>query len=81
MTLKEKTTENLENKLKLLKISTGFLAGVSSILFIICLYNLLTREDNSIFRSLIIVPSVLFTIIPIYYGNIKKIKNELNSRN
>lgn len=81
MNLKEKTTEKLENELKLLKISTGFLAGVSSVFFITCLYNLLTREDNEVFRSLIIVPSVLITMIPIYYGNIKKIKNELNSRN
>lgn len=80
MKISEKTTEKLEEELKGLKIITGALLGVLVVLFIVCIYGLLRKDDNGIFSSLIVVPIALSTILPLNYGNIKKIKAELESR-
>lgn len=80
MDLKEKTTEQLNNQLKGIKIITGALIGVLGLLFIICIYGLMTKEDNTFFEALIVVPLGLSAIIPLNYGNIKKINKELKSR-
>lgn len=80
MKISEKTTEKLEGELKGLKIITGALLGVLVVLFIVCIYGLLRKDDNGIFSSLIVVPIALSTILPLNYGNIKKIKAELESR-
>ena len=81
MDLKDKTTEQLNGELKGIKMITGALIGVLSVLFIVCVYGLIVKEDNSTFMALIIVPLALSAIIPLNYGNMKKIKNELDSRN
>ncbi len=80
MALKNKTTEKLNTELKALKIITGALIGVLSLLFVICVYGLIVKEDSSTFTSLIVVPLALSAIIPLNYGNIKKIKKELELR-
>jgi len=56
MKISEKTTEKLEGELKGLKIITGALLGVLVVLFIVCIYGLLRKDDNGIFSSLIVVP-------------------------
>ena len=80
MELKEKTTEKLEGELKGLKIVNGALIGVLGLLFLVCIYGLLTKEDNGVFSALIVVPIALSAILPLNLGNIKKIKAELESR-
>lgn len=80
MDLKDKTTEKLNGELKGLKMINGALIGVLSLLFIVCVYGLITKEDNSTFMALIVVPLALSAIIPLNYGNMKKIKNELELR-
>jgi len=80
MELNEKTTEKLEGELRVLKIISGALIGVLSVLYIICVYGLLKKDDNGVFSALIVVPVALSTIIPVNYRNIKKIKAELKSR-
>ncbi|MFK7834417.1 MAG: hypothetical protein AB8B52_14175 [Winogradskyella sp.] len=80
MNLKDKTTAQLEGELKGVKIITGALIGILSLLFIICVFGLITKEDNSTFKALIVVPLALSAIIPLNYGNMKKIKKELESR-
>ncbi|MFP4845979.1 redox-active disulfide protein 2 [Winogradskyella sp. PE311] len=81
MDLKDKSTEKLKGELKGLKMITGVLIGVLGLLFIVCVYGLITKEDNSTFTALIVVPLALSAIIPLNYGNMKKIKKELESRN
>ena len=80
MELKEKTTEKLEGEFKGLKIVNGALIGVLGLLFLVCIYGLLTKEDNGVFSALIVVPIALSAILPLNLGNIKKIKAELESR-
>jgi len=80
MDLKNKTTEKLNSELKGLKIITGALIGVLTVLFIVTIYGLLTKDDTSVFTALIVVPMALIALIPINYGNIKKIKKELALR-
>ena len=80
MKLNEKTTEKLEGELKGLKIINGLLIGVLGILFIVCIYGLLKKNENGVFSALIVVPISLSAIIPLNFGNMKKIKAELESR-
>ncbi|OEK04238.1 hypothetical protein [Roseivirga misakiensis] len=80
MKLNEKTTEKLEGELRGLKIVNGAIIGVLSVLFIICIYGLSQKDDNGIFSALIVVPIALSAIIPMNFGNMKKIKAELESR-
>jgi len=80
MDLKDKTTEKLNGELKGLKMINGALIGVLSLLFIVCVYGLITKEDSSTFMALIVVPLALSVIIPLNYGNMKKIKKELELR-
>ena len=80
MELKDKSTEKLIGELKGLKMINGVLIGVLSLLFIVCVFGLITKEDNSTFRALIAVPLALSAIIPLNYGNMKKIKTELDLR-
>ena len=80
MDLKEKTSEKLIAELKGIKIITGALIGVLGLLFVICLYGLFTKEDNSTFIALIVIPLALSAIIPLNFVNMKKIKKELESR-
>jgi len=51
MKISEKTTEKLEEELKGLKIITGALLGVLVVLFIVCIYGLLRKDDNGIFTD------------------------------
>ena len=81
MNLKKKTTEKLEGELRGVKVITGALIGVLGVLFIVCLYGLFFLKDKSgTFGALIVVPIALSAIIPLNYGNMKKIKTELESR-
>ncbi|MFI1770951.1 hypothetical protein [Thalassobellus citreus] len=80
MALKDKTVEKLQGELKGLKMINGALIGVLIFLFIVCIYGIVTKEDNSTFRALIVVPLALSAIIPLNYGNMKKIKKELELR-
>lgn len=80
MDLKEKTTKQLNNELKGVKMTTGALIGILSVLFIICVFGLFTKEDNSVFRTLIIVPLALSAIIPMNFSNMKRIKKEIQLR-
>lgn len=80
MKLNEKTTEKLEGDLRGLKIINGALIGVLGVLFIVCIYGLMKKNDNGVFSALIVVPIALSAIIPLNFRNMKKIKEELESR-
>ncbi|MBK8879853.1 MAG: hypothetical protein IPN74_15345 [Haliscomenobacter sp.] len=76
--LKNKTTERLKSELKAIKIITGALIGVLTLLFIISIYGLIAKENNSTFIALIAVAISLSAILPIQFVNMKNIKNKLN---
>ncbi|MBK7475047.1 MAG: hypothetical protein IPI11_03130 [Haliscomenobacter sp.] len=76
--LKNKTTERLKSELKAIKIITGALIGVLTLLFIISIYGLIVKENNSTFIALIAVAISLSAILPIQFVNMKNIKNKLN---
>ena len=80
MKLSEKTTAKLKEELTGLKIINGALIGLLGVLFLVCIYGLLKKEDNSVFRALIVVPMALSAMIPVNFGLMKKIKAELKSR-
>ncbi|MEX0980984.1 MAG: hypothetical protein WD577_07460 [Bacteroidales bacterium] len=78
--LNNKTTEKLQSELKTIKTVTGALIGVLIVLFAVTIYGLLTKENNSTFIALIAVGISLSAILPLQFGNMKKIKTELNTR-
>lgn len=80
MNLKDKTTDKLRTELKMIKAITAGLVFVLSLLFITCIYGVLTKEDNTTFIALIAVPIALCGMIPLNLSNIKKIKKELELR-
>ncbi|WP_299121400.1 hypothetical protein [uncultured Winogradskyella sp.] len=75
-----KTTEKLEGQLKGIKIITGALIGVLTMLLIVSVYGLVTKENNATFIALIAVAISCSGILPSQFINMKKIKTELNSR-
>lgn len=80
MDLKNKATEKLNTELKGVKIITGTLISVLILLFIICIYGLIVKENNSTFISLMIIPFALSPIILLNLRSIQKIKKELELR-
>lgn len=80
MDLKDKTSHQLKNELRGTKLITGALIGVLILLFIICVYGLLKKEENSVFMFLIIIPLALSPIVILNYRNMKKINKELELR-
>ncbi|MBB6461977.1 redox-active disulfide protein 2 [Flammeovirga kamogawensis] len=78
---KEKTTEKLGSELKLLKTSIVILTVTILVLFIVCIFGLLTMDNNRVFISIIVVPIALSAILPSQISNMKKIKVELESIN
>ena len=80
MDFKNKSTERLNSELKTLKMITGALIGVLTVLFAVTIYGLLTKENNSTFIALIAVPFSLSAIILLNFGIMKKINKELDSR-
>lgn len=63
MDFQNKTTEKLKGELQGLKVLTGTLIGILLLLLIICIYGLVTKENNSTFMALIVVPIALSVII------------------
>jgi ABC-type Fe3+-siderophore transport system permease subunit len=79
--LKDKSTEKLNSELKVMKMITGALAGVLIVLFVVNLYGLLSKDNNTAFIGGIVVAISLGAILPLQFSNMKKIKTELNTRN
>jgi hypothetical protein len=78
--LKSKTSEKLESELQVIKVITGALIGVLSVLFAVTIYGLLTKEDNATFIALIVVAISCSAILPLQFNSMKKIKTELELR-
>lgn len=79
--LKDKSTEKLESELKTIKVISGALIGMLVVLLAISIYGLLNTENKTTFIALIVVAISLGAILPLQFSNMKKIKNELDTRN
>ena len=78
--LKSKSTKELEDSLKIMKvISTTLLIGVI-LLISITGYGLLFKDNNATFLPLLVVGISCGGILPMQFASMKKIKTELKSR-
>ncbi|MBZ9651599.1 hypothetical protein [Psychroflexus montanilacus] len=75
-----KTTKQLKDYLILYKVMGLMLFTTSMFLLGICIYGLLTKEDNSTFIALTVVAISCLAVLPLQIINIKRIKSELASR-
>ncbi|MFK7953505.1 MAG: hypothetical protein AB8B73_11710 [Ekhidna sp.] len=78
--LKSKTVEQLMNQLKATKIIAGALIGVLSLLFSVTIYGLIAKDDNAVFIALMVVAFSCSATLPLQFGTMKKIKDELKLR-
>ena len=78
--LESKTTEQLHSAFNATKIISYALIGVLSLLLAVTLYGLLTKEDNSFYIALMVVPLSCSAILPLQFSSMKKIKKEIISR-
>jgi hypothetical protein len=78
--LKSKSSEQLETELKTIKMLTGALIGVLTVLIAVTIYGLITKEDNTTFIALIAVAISCSAILPLQFSSMKKIKTELKLR-
>ena len=78
--LKNETTEKLQSDLKKIRAVVGPLIGIIIVLVSICIYGLITKENNSTFIALLAVGISVSSMIPVQYGKMKKIKTELAYR-
>ncbi|MDN3593459.1 hypothetical protein [Zunongwangia endophytica] len=78
--MKNKTNEQLESNLNLLKGITIALIFVLTLLIVISIYGLIMKENNSTFVASITVAISCSAILPLLLINMNKIKKELNSR-
>ncbi|MBP1838853.1 hypothetical protein [Formosa algae] len=78
--MKDKSTKKLNSELKIKKSATISLIIVLALLLCVCIYGLIAKENKSVFISLMIIPFSLSSIVFLNYRNMKKIKNELETR-
>jgi phosphatidylserine synthase len=78
--LKMKSTERLKSELSGLKIITGTLVIILTVLFTVNLYGLLSKENNTVFIAGMTVAVSLCAILPSQFMSMKKIKTELKLR-
>lgn len=78
--LKNKTTEQLQSNLTMIKAVTGALVVVLTGLMAVTIYGFVTKEDKSTFIALFAVAISCSGILPLQFISMKKIKTELKLR-
>ncbi len=79
-TFKNKTTNELKNSVQALKVTTIALTIVVVLLLSLTIYGLLTKDDKSTNWALLAVGISCGSMIPIQLMSMKKMKDEINSR-
>ncbi len=79
--LRELSTEDLIKKRKTTAMTTGMLAGILTVLLIMAIFLTIKQENKAVGISLMVVPFGLSGILFTSYNFIKKIDEELKSRN
>lgn len=77
---KNKSTKELSDTLKMLKIVFITLTVVIALLLAITIYGLFFKDNNATFIALFAVGVSCAAILPVQFISMKKIKNELTSR-
>ena len=80
LNFKNKTTKELADTLKMLKIIAISLLVIITLLLSITVYGMLTKEDNGTFIALFVVGISCAGILPLQFASMKKVKDELKSR-
>ena len=75
-----KSSEKLLSDLKLIKATSAALIGILIMLYGVNIYGLFMIADKTVFIALMAVAIALTGMLPIQYGNMKKIKSELSYR-
>lgn len=75
-----KPTKELRDTLKMLKIVAYSLATVVFLLLSIIIYGLLFKENSKTFLALLVVGLSCSAILPLQFSSMKKIKDEIKSR-
>ena len=78
--LKNQTKEQLATSMNMLKGITGALIIMVVILLSISIYGLITKQNNTIFISLIAVGTSCSAILTVQFILMNKIQTELKSR-
>lgn len=75
-----KSTNELESTLKMLKVIAYALVGVISLLLSFTIYALLFQENNKTYLALLVLGLSCSAILPLQFSSMKKIKDEIKSR-
>ena len=80
MDLSSKSTKELKDTLKVLNIVAYSLLSVIFLLLAFTIYGLLFKENNKTFLALLVVGLSCSSILPLQFSSMKKIKDEIKSR-
>ncbi|KAB1154606.1 hypothetical protein F7018_13845 [Tenacibaculum aiptasiae] len=78
--MENKTIEELNKRIKLLKVVAKAMAVALILLLAVTIYGLLTKENKTVFITLLPIVFGLSTILLLQYSSVKKIKEEIKQR-
>lgn len=79
-TLGALSNTELETKLKSLNMRLGALTGIKMVLYAVCIYGILTKENKTVFLILIAVAFALTGLIAMVLKKKQKIQKEIQLR-
>lgn len=80
LNFENKSTKELEDTLKMLKVIFYALSAVIVLLLTITIYGMVTKENNGTFMALLVVGISCVGILPMQFSSMKKVKEELKNR-
>jgi hypothetical protein len=80
LNFENKSTKELEDTLKMLKVIFYALSTIIILLLTITIYGMATKDDNGTFIALFVVGISCAGILPMQFSSMKKVKNELKNR-
>ncbi|WP_272150320.1 hypothetical protein [Tenacibaculum aiptasiae] len=78
--MENKTIEELNKRIKLLKVVAKAMTVALILLLAVTIYGLLTKENKTVFITLLPIVFGLSTILLLQYSSVKKIKEEIKQR-
>lgn len=78
--MKNKSIEELNRQIKVLKLVSKAMLIALVLLLGVTVYGLLTKENKTVFITLMPIVFGLLTILFLQYASIKKIREEIKSR-
>lgn len=78
--MENKTIEELNKRIKLLKVVAKAMTAALILLLAVTIYGLLTKENKTVFITLLPIVFGLSTILLLQYSSVKKIKEEIKQR-